>query len=212
MLRHRSIGRLARRLLAGVCRRSCRFPPCSNQSANARFRRSRSTPRNKSVQPRPGRHNARRARRARVPRQRNPAAAPVASDLGQGARADGSHRAAGATRHSADPGGVAIVPAEAYRNSTVANTIKDILDYVPAFSRSPNGATTRGSRSAAPACHATSICAASSSTWTGSRSTRPTATAISRRSIRPPTNMSRSTRAPTPCNSAPTRWAAPSIS
>ena len=29
------------------------------------------------------------------------------------------------------PGGVAIVPAEAYRNSTVANTIKDVLDYVP---------------------------------------------------------------------------------
>ena len=29
------------------------------------------------------------------------------------------------------PGGVALVPAEAYRNSTVANTIKDILDYVP---------------------------------------------------------------------------------
>ena len=29
------------------------------------------------------------------------------------------------------PGGVAVVPAAAYRNSTVANTIKDILDYAP---------------------------------------------------------------------------------
>jgi iron complex outermembrane receptor protein len=35
------------------------------------------------------------------------------------------------------PGGVAIVPAEAYRNSTVANTIKDILDYVPGVFAQP---------------------------------------------------------------------------
>ena len=81
-----------------------------------------------------------------------------------------------------------------------------------ACSPSRNGATIRGSRSAARACRAISICAASSSTWTASRSTRPTATATSRKSIRPPTNMSRSTRAPTRCGSAPIRWAAPSIS
>ena len=42
-----------------------------------------------------------------------------------------------------DPGlqvgerGVALVPAEAYRNSTVANTIKDILDYVPGVFAQP---------------------------------------------------------------------------
>ncbi|UPK31136.1 TonB-dependent receptor family protein [Bradyrhizobium sp. 195] len=35
------------------------------------------------------------------------------------------------------PGGVAIVPAEAYRNSTVSNTIKDILDYVPGVFAQP---------------------------------------------------------------------------
>jgi len=35
------------------------------------------------------------------------------------------------------PGGVAIVPAEAYRNSTVANTIKDVLDYVPGVFAQP---------------------------------------------------------------------------
>ncbi|MFZ5734276.1 MAG: TonB-dependent receptor family protein [Pseudomonadota bacterium] len=29
------------------------------------------------------------------------------------------------------PGGVALIPAETYRNTTVANTIKDVLDYVP---------------------------------------------------------------------------------
>ena len=35
------------------------------------------------------------------------------------------------------PGGVALVPAAAYRNSTVANTIKDILDYVPGVFAQP---------------------------------------------------------------------------
>ena len=35
------------------------------------------------------------------------------------------------------PGGVAIVPAAAYRNSTVANTIKDVLDYVPGVFAQP---------------------------------------------------------------------------
>ncbi len=35
------------------------------------------------------------------------------------------------------PGGVALVPANAYRNSTVANTVKDILDYVPGVFAQP---------------------------------------------------------------------------
>ena len=35
------------------------------------------------------------------------------------------------------PGGVAIVPAEAYRNSTVSATIKDILEYVPGVFAQP---------------------------------------------------------------------------
>ena len=79
------------------------------------------------------------ARSARVSRVSNPAAAPVASDQGQGTAAlTVLTVAAGAARHSADtPGGVAIVPAEAYRNSTVANTIKDVLDYVPGVFAQP---------------------------------------------------------------------------
>ncbi len=43
----------------------------------------------------------------------------------------------------------------------------------PVSSRSRNGATIRGCRSAVPACRAISICAASSSTWTAFRSTLP---------------------------------------
>ena len=35
------------------------------------------------------------------------------------------------------PGGVALVPANAYRNSTVSNTIKDIHDYVPGVFAQP---------------------------------------------------------------------------
>uniref|UniRef100_E6VFS4 TonB-dependent receptor n=1 Tax=Rhodopseudomonas palustris (strain DX-1) TaxID=652103 RepID=E6VFS4_RHOPX len=35
------------------------------------------------------------------------------------------------------PGGVALVPANAYRNTTVSNTIKDILDYVPGVFAQP---------------------------------------------------------------------------
>ena len=35
------------------------------------------------------------------------------------------------------PGGVALVPAGAYRNSTVSNTIKDVLDYVPGVFAQP---------------------------------------------------------------------------
>lgn len=35
------------------------------------------------------------------------------------------------------PGGVALVPADAYRNSTPSNTIKDVLDYVPGVFAQP---------------------------------------------------------------------------
>jgi iron complex outermembrane recepter protein len=38
---------------------------------------------------------------------------------------------------SQTPGGIALVPAEAYKYSTVANTIKDILDYVPGVFAQP---------------------------------------------------------------------------
>ncbi|MBR1269643.1 TonB-dependent receptor [Bradyrhizobium sp. AUGA SZCCT0222] len=80
------------------------------------------------------------ARTARASRVRNPApVAPVASDQGQGRR--GALAVLSAQQALAEinqtPGGVALVPAEAYRNSTVANTIKDILDYVPGVFAQP---------------------------------------------------------------------------
>jgi len=64
---------------------------------------------------------------------RNPAAAPppVASDLARGPALTVLTVQQALRDIQQTPGGVAIVPAEAYRNSTVANTIKDILDYVP---------------------------------------------------------------------------------
>ncbi|MGY3489962.1 iron complex outermembrane receptor protein [Bradyrhizobium sp. USDA 4011] len=76
------------------------------------------------------------ARVARVP------AAPVQAANGEGG---GGGRAALAvlsaqqalTEINNTPGGVALVPAAAYRNSTVANTIKDILDYVPGVFAQP---------------------------------------------------------------------------
>ena len=78
---------------------------------------------------------------ARTTRQaRNPVSPPqVPSDQGQGVR--GALAVLSAQQALSEinntPGGVAIVPAEAYRNSTVANTIKDILDYVPGVFAQP---------------------------------------------------------------------------
>ena len=78
---------------------------------------------------------------ARTTRQaRNPASPPqVPSDQGQGVRGALAVLSAqqALTEINNTPGGVAIVPAEAYRNSTVANTIKDILDYVPGVFAQP---------------------------------------------------------------------------
>jgi iron complex outermembrane receptor protein len=85
---------------------------------------------------RPPRDAARSARTARSARSPTP---PVPSDQGQGTR--GALAVLNAQQALAEinntPGGVAIVPAEAYRNSTVANTIKDILDYVPGVFAQP---------------------------------------------------------------------------
>ncbi|WP_442893434.1 TonB-dependent receptor domain-containing protein [Bradyrhizobium sp.] len=92
-----------------------------------------------------------RANRARPPRNaaqspraarqaRNPAAPPQApSDQGQGTRGALAVMSAqqALTEINNTPGGVALVPAAAYRNSTVANTIKDILDYVPGVFAQP---------------------------------------------------------------------------
>jgi iron complex outermembrane receptor protein len=85
---------------------------------------------------RPARIPARSARAARP----DPAPAPqTAGDQGQGVRGALAVLSAqqALTEINNTPGGVAIVPAEAYRNSTVANTIKDILDYVPGVFAQP---------------------------------------------------------------------------
>jgi iron complex outermembrane receptor protein len=79
------------------------------------------------------------ARTARVARARNapPPAAPVTSDLARGPALTVLTVQQALRDIQQTPGGVAIVPAEAYKNSTVASTIKDILDYVPGVFAQP---------------------------------------------------------------------------
>lgn len=79
------------------------------------------------------------ARSARAVRQVRAPAPPTAGDQGQGGRGALAVLSAqqALTEINQTPGGVAIVPAAAYRNSTVANTIKDILDYVPGVFAQP---------------------------------------------------------------------------
>ena len=77
------------------------------------------------------------ARAARVSRVSNPAAAAVANDLARGPALTVLTVQQALRDIQQTPGGVAIVPAEAYRNSTVANTIKDVLDYVPGVFAQP---------------------------------------------------------------------------
>ena len=79
------------------------------------------------------------ARSARPVPARNPASTPQVSSEGQGLRGALAVLSAqqALTEINNTPGGVAIVPAEAYRNSTVANTIKDVLDYVPGVFAQP---------------------------------------------------------------------------
>ena len=79
------------------------------------------------------------ARAARVSRVPNPAAAvaPIAGDQARGPALAVLTVQQALSDIQQTPGGVAIVPAEAYKNSTVANTIKDILDYVPGVFAQP---------------------------------------------------------------------------
>jgi iron complex outermembrane recepter protein len=81
---------------------------------------------------RPPRNTARSARVTRSPRT-PPSPQQVASE--QSAGAPGALTVLTAQQALAEidqtPGGVALVSAEAYRNSTPSNTIKDVLDYVP---------------------------------------------------------------------------------
>ncbi len=82
-----------------------------------------------------------RERATRVARARKPAPVPVqptAGERGQSGAALAVLSVQQALKEiNQTPGGVALVPAEAYRNSTVANTIKDILDYVPGVFAQP---------------------------------------------------------------------------
>jgi iron complex outermembrane receptor protein len=82
----------------------------------------------------PQRSGARAARLARVPAATAP---PVASDQTRGPALTVLTVQQALRDIQQTPGGVAIVPAEAYKNSTVANTIKDVLDYVPGVFAQP---------------------------------------------------------------------------
>ena len=79
------------------------------------------------------------ARSARAVRPTSVPAPQTASQQGQGVRGALAVMSAqqALTEINNTPGGVALVPAEAYRNSTVASTIKDILDYVPGVFAQP---------------------------------------------------------------------------
>ncbi len=74
---------------------------------------------------------------ARASRVSNPAAAPVVNDQARGPALTVLTVQQALRDIQQTPGGVAIVPAEAYRNSTVASTIKDVLDYVPGVFAQP---------------------------------------------------------------------------
>ena len=74
---------------------------------------------------------------ARASRVSNPAVAPVASDQARGTSLTVLTVQQALRDIQQTPGGVALVPAEAYRNSTVASTIKDVLDYVPGVFAQP---------------------------------------------------------------------------
>ena len=82
-----------------------------------------------------------RERATRTARARKPAPSPVQpvpGERGQSGAALAVLSVQQALKEiNQTPGGVALVPAEAYRNSTVANTIKDILDYVPGVFAQP---------------------------------------------------------------------------
>ncbi|MET0677407.1 MAG: TonB-dependent receptor plug domain-containing protein, partial [Bradyrhizobium sp.] len=102
--------------------------PAVTVTAPDQPRASRARPRNTVQAPRA------------VRQARNPAPPPqVPSDQGRGVRGALAVMSAqqALTEINNTPGGVALVPAAAYKNSTVANTIKDILDYVPGVFAQP---------------------------------------------------------------------------
>jgi iron complex outermembrane receptor protein len=138
MFRHRSIpGGLARSLVASATFMAA--VPASAQTPQALPPVTVDPPQQQRVTaPRAPQRTASRATRApRVRSSTPPAAAPVASDLARGPALTVLTVQQALRDIQQTPGGVAIVPAEAYRSSTVANTIKDILDYVPGVFAQP---------------------------------------------------------------------------
>src|SRR4051812_7594017 len=81
------------------------------------------------------------ARSARVTRSLRTTPSPQQTASEQSAGAPGALTVLTAQQALAEinqaPGGVALVSAEAYRNSTPSNTIKDVLDYVPGVYAQP---------------------------------------------------------------------------
>jgi iron complex outermembrane receptor protein len=88
-----------------------------------------------SNKPQPKRATRSAARSNQAPRRAAAGHAPVPAQAAVPATAPASLTVATAQQALREiqqtPGGVALVTADAYKNSTVANTIKDILDYVP---------------------------------------------------------------------------------
>ena len=105
----------------------------SKPSAGDRHRAGTETRRKRPSAPQRGADRTHRPAGALLRRRR------TAGDQGQGGRGALAVLSAqqALTEINNTPGGVAIVPAAAYRNSTVANTIKDILDYVPGVFAQP---------------------------------------------------------------------------
>lgn len=94
------------------------------------------------ARPAPARPKPRAASQStRAVRSANPAvqpsAAPAASEVARGPALTVLTVQQALRDIEQTPGGVALVPANAYRNSTVASTIKDILDYVPGVFAQP---------------------------------------------------------------------------
>ena len=143
---------LRAQLLAGLRRRDrFRFPLLRKPVRRRRCRPSPSTrPQQKrAAAARPPQRSA--ARAARVSRVSNPAVAAVASDLARGPRADGAHacsrRCATFSRRPAASRSFPPRPTGTRPSPTPSRTCSTTCR---ACSRSRNGATTPGSRSAAP--------------------------------------------------------------
>lgn len=88
-----------------------------------------------AVAPTPARNTARATRSARRPAVVVTPAAPNTPNTPASLTVLSVQQALEAIQRT--PGGVALVPAEAYKSTTVANTIKDILDYVPGVFAQP---------------------------------------------------------------------------